>query len=230
MIVTTGPFGCTVVGATVVTTVAGADVDVGGTAGVWAIVVGAAVGIVPTAVVVAATTVVVGAVVVGRVVVGRVVVGGVVVLVSATCGAVVAVDSDVWSRAAPSDPGSPDMAMTAKTATTTAAKASSIQIGKPSTVRCHHPGGRGPFRATGGCSGACSLGRASIGDPVSGASASGASFDDVSSAVSGHILGYCGPESQTEPPSVMAEKVTPPSPAIADAIFRNESSFDCRHG
>jgi hypothetical protein len=223
MIVTTGPFGCTVVGATVVATVAGAEVGGGGAAGVWAIVVGAAVGTAPTAVVVAATTVVEGAVVVGRVVVG-----GVVVLVSATCGAVVTVDSDVWSRAAPSDPGSPDMAMTAKTTTTTAAKTSIIQIGKPSTVRCHHPGGRGPFRATGGSGGGS--GGASIGDPVAGASASGASGDDASSAVSGHILGYCGPESQTEPPSVMAEKVTPPWSAIADANFRNESSFDGCHG
>ena len=59
----------------------------------------------------------------------------------------------VWTRSAPSVPDRRTRAMTTKTTTTTAAKASTNQTGKPRSVRCHQPGGRGPFLGRGAAAG-----------------------------------------------------------------------------
>jgi hypothetical protein len=248
MIVTTGPSGGSVAGRVVGGAVEGGTVA-GGAVGAGAVVTGGAVRAgAAVGAGIAGAEVAGGAV--GGAVGGAGVVGaavgvttaavegvGAAVAGAADFGAVVAAVCAVSSRSNPSDSGSPDFAMTTKTRTMTPMNANNIQTGKPRSARCHQLGGGGPFRDGGGVCNADAGARGSgggapmsTGDPDSGVWSSATPGVGNPLAVSGCISGYCGPVSQTEPPSVMAVKGNAHARGTADVRGRNESIFRVGRG
>src|SRR4051794_29880541 len=169
-----------------------------------------------------------GAVVGGATVTATAEVAGATVVAGSTCEGTVVGAFVVWRRSAPVVPGSPERTMTKKTTATTARKPKSIQSGKPSTARCHS-GGAGCF-FVGGTTGTTRTGSGSgvsrsTGEPVRGVSSCGTSGADDPSACSGHISGYCGPVSQTDPSSVISVKGNATGVAIGGRSTGQQSSF-----